>query len=85
LRFLGLEDQGLYRLVGVASRVNRLLSQGLDPKKMEKLALDDALEWENKTVTSALKTYFRNLPEPLMTYRLHNSFLDAASMRQFQI
>ncbi|CAG0916958.1 unnamed protein product [Notodromas monacha] len=76
----GLEDQGLYRLVGVTSRVTRLLAHGLDPKKMEKLALDDHFEWENKTVTSALKTYFRNLPEPLMTYRLHTAFLDAAKL-----
>ena len=38
-------------------------------------------EWEIRTVTSALKNYFRNLPEPLMSYRLHNAFIAAASKR----
>ena len=46
----GLEDQGLYRIVGVTSKVNRLLTQGLDKKKIEKLNFDDATEVESKTV-----------------------------------
>ncbi|CAG0892826.1 unnamed protein product [Darwinula stevensoni] len=46
--------------------------------KLEKLNLDDPTEWETKTITSALKTYFRNLPEPLMTFRHHNAFIVAA-------
>lgn len=75
----GLEEQGLYRVVGVSSKVNKLLAMGLDRRKAEKLNLDDPLEWESKTVTSALKTYLRNLPEPLMTFRYHNSFIAAAS------
>jgi len=53
---------------------------GLDRRKTDKLgALDDPFEWESKTITSALKTYLRNLPEPLMTFRYHNSFIAAAS------
>ena len=51
LCFLGLEDQGLYRVVGVTSKVNRLLTQGLDKKKAEKLNFDDATEVETKTVS----------------------------------
>lgn len=75
----GLEEQGLYRVVGVNSKVNKLLSMGLDRRKAEKVSLDDPFEWESKTITSALKTYLRNLPEPLMTYKLHELFIDAAS------
>lgn len=74
----GLEEQGLYRVVGVSSKVNKLFAMGLDRRKTEKLNLDDPLEWESKTITSALKTYLRNLPEPLMTFRYHNSFIAAA-------
>ena len=48
--FPGLDDQGLYRVVGVTSKVNRLLTQGLDKKKVEKLNFDDATEVESKTV-----------------------------------
>ena len=50
MSLLGLEDQGLYRIVGVTSKVNRLLTQGLDKKKLEKLNFDDATDVESKTV-----------------------------------
>ncbi|ROT72966.1 putative rho GTPase-activating protein 26 isoform X1 [Penaeus vannamei] len=81
----GLEDQGLYRLVGVSSKVSKLLALGLDRRKSEKLMLDDPAEWEVKTITSAIKQYFRNLPEPLMTYKLHSAFIAAAKQdRLFQ-
>lgn len=43
--------------------------------------LDDPIEWETKTITSALKLYLRNLPEPLMTFKYHNAFISAASKR----
>ena len=75
----GLEDQGLYRLVGVSSKVSKLLAQGLDRRKADKLALEDPMEWEVKTITSAIKQYLRNLPEPLCTYKLHSAFIAAAS------
>jgi hypothetical protein len=76
----GLEEQGLYRVVGVSSKVSKLLSMGLDRRKADKLvSLDDQFEWESKTITSSLKTYMRNLPEPLMTFRYHNGFIAAAS------
>jgi hypothetical protein len=78
---VGLEDQGLYRLVGVSSKVSKLLSMGLDRRKVEKLNLEDRLEWENKTITSAIKTYLRQLPEPLMSFRYHTAFIAAASKR----
>jgi hypothetical protein len=80
----GLEEQGLYRLVGVSSKVSKLLSLGLERRKgvggsSSEFCLTDRCEWETKTITSALKTYFRNLPEPLMTFRYHEAFIAAAS------
>ncbi len=75
----GLHEQGLYRVVGVTSKVNKLLAMGLDRRKADKLNLDDSQEWESKTITSALKTYLRTLNEPLMTFKYHNSFILAAS------
>ena len=38
---------------------------GLDRRKANQLNLDDAIEWETKTITSAVKTFFRNLPGTL--------------------
>ncbi|CAC5371122.1 ARHGAP26 [Mytilus coruscus] len=74
----GLEENGLYRVVGVNSKVNKLISIGLDPKKREKMNLDDNTQFEIKTITSAIKNYLRSLPEPLMTYKFHSQFIQAA-------
>ncbi|XP_072423738.1 rho GTPase-activating protein 10 isoform X1 [Chiloscyllium punctatum] len=71
----GLNDQGIYRVVGVSSKVQRLMSLLTDPKICVDLDLHNSLEWETKTITSALKQYLRNLPEPLMTYKLHGEFI----------
>ncbi|XP_067848310.1 rho GTPase-activating protein 10 isoform X1 [Heptranchias perlo] len=71
----GLNDQGLYRVVGVSSKVQRLMNLLIDSKACADLDLDNSLEWETKTITSALKQYLRNLPEPLMTYKLHGEFI----------
>lgn len=79
----GLDEQGLYRVVGVASKVSKLLAMGLDRRKSEKLNLEDSQEWESKTITSALKTYLRTLNEPLMTFRYHGHFILAASKFYF--
>ena len=72
-------------MVGVASKVTKCLSAGLDKKKSEKLNFEDPMEWESKTITSAAKTFLRNLPEPLMTFRMHSSFIAAASKLIFLI
>uniref|UniRef100_A0A915HI90 Rho GTPase-activating protein 26 n=1 Tax=Romanomermis culicivorax TaxID=13658 RepID=A0A915HI90_ROMCU len=54
----GLSEQGLYRNCGVTSKVQRLLQIGIDRKQFEKLNLDDDREWEIKTITSSIKTFF---------------------------
>lgn len=74
----GLHEQGLYRVVGVNSKVTNLLKNALDAKKAERVNFDDPAVWETKTITSAIKNYLRSLPEPLMTFRLHEQFIKAA-------
>ncbi|CAH1267663.1 ARHGAP10 [Branchiostoma lanceolatum] len=72
----GIEEQGLYRVVGVNSKVKKLTELCLvDRRKADKIDLD---EYEIKTITSALKNYFRGLPEPLLTFKLHQEFINAA-------
>ncbi|XP_061472969.1 rho GTPase-activating protein 26 isoform X6 [Rhineura floridana] len=75
----GINEQGLYRIVGVNSRVQKLLSILMDPKTAE---TEDEIcaEWEIKTITSALKTYLRMLPGPLMMYQFQRSFIKAAKL-----
>ncbi|XP_048189711.1 rho GTPase-activating protein 10 isoform X1 [Perognathus longimembris pacificus] len=71
----GINDQGLYRVVGVSSKVQKLLSMLTDVKTCNELDLENSIDWEVKTITSALKQYLRSLPEPLMTYELHGDFI----------
>lgn len=88
----GLEEEGLYRIGGVNTKINKLMVLGMDRNKTEKERLQFFNEeqysdlLETKTIASALKHYLRNLNEPLMTYRYHNGFIAAASelsMSQF--
>lgn len=81
----GLEEEGLYRIGGVNTKITKLITLGMDRNKTDKERLQffhdeqhsDLLE--TKTIASALKHYLRNLHEPLMTYRYHNGFIAAAS------
>ncbi|KAM3868536.1 rho GTPase-activating protein 26-like isoform 2-T2 [Diretmus argenteus] len=75
----GIDEQGLYRIVGVNSRVQKLLGLAMDPKTCADVELDSQ-EWEIKTITSAIKHYLRMLPAPLMTYQYQRSFIKAAKL-----
>ncbi|MFH4981488.1 hypothetical protein AB6A40_008197 [Gnathostoma spinigerum] len=57
----GMKEQGLYRNCGVTSKVQKLMQIGLDKRRSlsEKLNFSDDVEWETKTVSSAVKTYLR--------------------------
>ncbi|XP_070805202.1 rho GTPase-activating protein 10 [Pituophis catenifer annectens] len=74
----GINDQGLYRVVGVSSKVQRLLNLLMDAKTCDEVDLEGNTEWEVKTITSTVKQYLRSLPEPLMTYDLHGEFITPA-------
>ncbi|XP_064244170.1 rho GTPase-activating protein 26 isoform X1 [Passer domesticus] len=94
----GINEQGLYRIVGVNSRVQKLLSilmgpcagrgwealgpvgRSEDPKTATETETEICAEWEIKTITSALKTYLRMLPGPLMMYQFQRSFIKAAKL-----
>ncbi|KAE8614596.1 hypothetical protein XENTR_v10008234 [Xenopus tropicalis] len=76
----GINEQGLYRIVGVNSRVQKLLNFLMDPKISPETETEIPSEWEIKTITSSLKTYLRMLPGPLMTYQFQRSFIKAAKL-----
>uniref|UniRef100_A0A674NBX8 Rho GTPase activating protein 26 n=1 Tax=Takifugu rubripes TaxID=31033 RepID=A0A674NBX8_TAKRU len=54
----GIDEQGLYRIAGVNSRVQKLLNLAMDPKTCADVELENH-EWEIKTITSAIKHYLR--------------------------
>ncbi|EKM50139.1 uncharacterized protein PHACADRAFT_32967 [Phanerochaete carnosa HHB-10118-sp] len=73
----GLHAQGIYRVGGTITKVKELRER-LD-KDMDTVNLD-ANEWSSEisVVTSVLKQWLRELPNPLMTFELHEEFLEAA-------
>ncbi|KAM3601730.1 uncharacterized protein V6R79_017896 [Siganus canaliculatus] len=73
----GITTPGLYRIGGVNSKVQRLMTSVFSPTAPADLELDPD-SWDNKTITSGLKNYFSCLAEPLLTYRLHKEFIKAA-------
>ncbi|KAK2828635.1 hypothetical protein Q5P01_019669 [Channa striata] len=73
----GITTLGLYRTGGVNSKVQRLMTSVFASTAPADMQLD-ADTWDNKTITSGLKDYFRCLAEPLLTYRLHKEFIKAA-------
>ncbi|XP_077360581.1 rho GTPase-activating protein 42-like [Festucalex cinctus] len=73
----GLSTLGLYRTGGVNSKVQRLMTSVFASTSASDVRLE-ADAWDNKTITSGLKNYFRCLAEPVLTYRLHKEFIKAA-------
>ncbi|XP_010738017.2 rho GTPase-activating protein 42 isoform X2 [Larimichthys crocea] len=73
----GINTMGLYRIGGVNSKVQKLMTTVFSSKAPVDMDLDPET-WDNKTITSGLKNYLRCLSEPLMTFKLHKDFIMAA-------
>ncbi|KAI1893654.1 hypothetical protein AGOR_G00125930 [Albula goreensis] len=71
----GIETMGLYRIGGVNSKVQKLMT-AMFAKASSDMDLNPEV-WDNKTITSGLKNYLRCLSEPLMTFKLHKDFIMA--------
>ncbi|KAM4627796.1 rho GTPase-activating protein 42 isoform 2-T2 [Polymixia lowei] len=72
----GIKTMGLYRIGGVNSKVQKLMTTVFSTKAPVDMDLDPDT-WDNKTITSGLKNYLRCLSEPLMTFKLHKDFIMA--------
>ncbi|XP_013883692.1 rho GTPase-activating protein 42 isoform X2 [Austrofundulus limnaeus] len=70
----GISTMGLYRIGGVNSKVQKLMSTVFSSKAPADMELDPEM-WDNKTITSGLKNYLRCLSEPLMTFKFHKDFI----------
>ncbi|XP_075956860.1 rho GTPase-activating protein 42 [Anarhichas minor] len=70
----GINTMGLYRIGGVNSKVQKLMTTVFSSRAPVDMDLDPET-WDNKTITSGLKNYLRCLSEPLMTFKLHKDFI----------
>ncbi|KAI5103232.1 SH3 domain-binding protein 1 isoform X1, partial [Silurus meridionalis] len=71
-----LREEGLFRLAAAASVVKRLKSS------LEAGTVDQAEFNDPHAVAGALKSYLRELPEPLMTFELYNEWFAAAGEKE---
>ncbi|GAA98302.1 uncharacterized protein L969DRAFT_93096 [Mixia osmundae IAM 14324] len=75
----GLQLTGIYRLSGTTSRIKAL--KGKLDKDVETV---DLTSEENLTdindITGVLKLWFRELPDPLLTFDLYHGFMEAAKI-----
>ncbi|XP_027690899.1 rho GTPase-activating protein 32 isoform X5 [Vombatus ursinus] len=68
---------GIYRLSGVASNIQRLRHE-FDSEHIPDLTKEPYVQ-DIHSVGSLCKLYFRELPNPLLTYQLYEKFSDAVS------
>uniref|UniRef100_A0A8C5R825 Rho-GAP domain-containing protein n=1 Tax=Leptobrachium leishanense TaxID=445787 RepID=A0A8C5R825_9ANUR len=70
---------GIYRLCGIASNVQKL-RQEFETERLPDLNKDTYLQ-DVHCVSSLCKAYFRQLPNPLLTYQLYDKFADAVAIQ----
>ncbi|XP_069463305.1 rho GTPase-activating protein 30 [Ambystoma mexicanum] len=74
----GLVD-GIYRLSGISSNIQKL-RQEFDMEPSPDLSKEIYLQ-DIHCVSSLCKAYFRELPNPLLTYQLYDKFADAVAIQ----
>jgi hypothetical protein len=71
----GMDFEGIYRKSGGATQMRQIQDQF---ERGEDVQFDPQLDI--CSVTSVLKQYFRNLPNPLITYESYDRFVDTTSI-----
>ncbi|KAF9501988.1 RhoGAP-domain-containing protein [Pleurotus eryngii] len=79
---LALDYEGIYRKTGGSSHTKNI-TQLFERGDYSSFDLTDSERFNDIcSVTSVLKTYFRMLPIPLLTFDLHDSFMSAIQLRE---
>lgn len=79
----GMDYEGIYRKSGGAAQM-RLIHQSYDMGEPVDLEDEESVN-DICAVTSVLKQYFRELPNPLLPYNLYSQFIEAVSKYSIQI
>eukprot|EP00095_Tigriopus_kingsejongensis_P002221 maker-scaffold817_size93049-snap-gene-0.9 protein:Tk02221 transcript:maker-scaffold817_size93049-snap-gene-0.9-mRNA-1 annotation:"cdc42 gtpase-activating" len=74
---------GIYRLSGIASNIQKL-RVAFDEDRVPNLHDDRGVMQDIHSVSSLLKMYFRELPNPICTYHLYEKFVEAAKAKENQ-
>lgn len=75
---MGVEEEGLFRIAAGASKV-RCMKLRLDSNCLD---LESAVEYRDPhIIAGVLKSYLRQLPEPLLTHHLYEEWMAAAKLQ----
>ncbi|CAL4085786.1 unnamed protein product, partial [Meganyctiphanes norvegica] len=72
---------GIYRLSGITSNIQKLRNT-FDEDRVPDLYTDESIVQDIHCVSSVLKMYFRELPNPLLTYQLYDKFVAAVMQEE---
>jgi hypothetical protein len=76
-----MDYEGIYRKTGGSSQ-SKAITQLFERGNYDAFDLGNSDAFNDiSSVTSVLKTYFRQLPNPLLTHALHDAFSTAAVIR----
>ncbi|RXG69535.1 GTPase-activating protein CdGAPr [Armadillidium vulgare] len=70
-----------YRLSGITSNIQKLRN-AFDEERVPDLYGDESILQDIHCVSSVLKMYFRELPNPLLTYQLYDKFVSAVMQNE---
>ncbi|XP_066598985.1 unconventional myosin-IXb-like isoform X2 [Prorops nasuta] len=74
----GLYTEGIYRKSGVSSKVRELKIK-MDEGDLEKVQFEN---YQVHVLAAVLKSFFRDMPEPLLTFEYYDDFLHAANLTE---
>jgi Rho-type GTPase-activating protein 1/2 len=81
MQLSALDYEGIYRKTGGTGQT-KTITQLFERGDYMAFDLRDSDRFNDIcSVTSVLKTYFRQLPVPLLTYDLHGEFISAANLK----
>ncbi|CDZ98300.1 Chimaerin and related Rho GTPase activating proteins [Phaffia rhodozyma] len=81
----GMEYEGIYRKTGGSSQ-SKHITQLFERGDYDSFDLNDQDKFNDiSSITSVLKNYFRGLPDPLLTFELHEKFVSAAMIRDPEV
>ncbi|KAG9089348.1 hypothetical protein FS749_001404 [Ceratobasidium sp. UAMH 11750] len=76
-----MDYEGIYRKTGGSSQ-SKAITQLFERGNYNSFDLEDTDSFNDiSSITSVMKTYFRQLPNPLLTFALHEKFVEAAAIR----
>uniref|UniRef100_A0A2S2P6W6 Unconventional myosin-IXa n=1 Tax=Schizaphis graminum TaxID=13262 RepID=A0A2S2P6W6_SCHGA len=81
IEMYGMYTEGIYRKPGLTTRVNEL-KELIDNNDVSKIEFE---KYQVHVLASVLKSFLRDMPEPLLTFDCYDDFIRAASLSEDRV